>query len=129
MQPELASKAARIAVLEGERDELVRRLAAIPGLEKQVADLKAKVSGVTTDRDFLFSEVRRLELEKADLDRKLDDANFLRVQLAKVEEDAELKRRLIKAGTSASVSSKARLELQADGTVRPLLPVDTQAKN
>lgn len=129
MQPEQASKAARIAVLEGERDELARRLASIPALEKQVSDGKAKLAGVTRDRDFLFSEVRRLELEKAEQDRKLDDAGFLRVQLARLEEDAALKRRLIKAGTSASVSSKARLELQADGTVRPILPVATQAKN
>ena len=129
MQPELSSKAAQVAVLEGERDELVRRLAAIPVLEKLVAELKTKLGGVTADRDFLSSEINRLGVEKADLERRLEDTSFLRTQLAKAEEDAALKRRLIKSGTSASVSSKARLELQADGTVRPLLPVDTQSKN
>ena len=129
IQPELASKAAQIAVLEGERDALARRLVVIPSLEKQLADLKIRFDGVSIDHDFLDSEVRRLEFEKADLERRLTDTSFLRTQLAKAEEDAELKRRLVKAGTSASVSSKARLELQADGTVRPLLPVATQAKN
>jgi chromosome segregation ATPase len=129
IQPELASKAAQIAVLEGEREALARRLTVIPSLEKQLADLKIRFDGVSTDHDFLDSEVRRLEVEKADLERKLTDTSFLRTQLAKAEEDAELRRRLVKAGTSASVSSKARLELQADGTVRPFLPVATQAKN
>jgi hypothetical protein len=125
----LASKAAQIAVLEGERDALARRLPVIPLLERQVTELKVRLDAVSADYGHLDSEVRRLELEKADLDRKLADTGFLRTQLAKAEEDAELRRRLIKAGTSASVSSKARLELQDDGTVRPILPVDTQAKN
>jgi len=129
VQPELASKAAQVAVLEGERDALARRLAVIPSLERLVTELKVRLDAVSADYGHLDSEVRRLELEKADLDRKLADTGFLRTQLAKAEEDAELRRRLIKAGTSASVSSKARLELQDDGTVRPILPVDTQAKN
>jgi len=129
VQPELASKAAQIAVLEGERDALARRLAVIPLLERQVIELKVRLDAVSADYGHLDSEVRRLELEKADFERKLADTGFLRTQLAKAEEDAELRRRLIKAGTSASVSSKARLELQDDGTVRPILPVDTQAKN
>lgn len=127
-QAELPSKAAQMALLEGERDELARRLAVVPSLEKQIADLRTKMGSIASDREFLYSEVRRLELEKADLDRKMEDASLLRAQLAKVEEDMELKRRLLKAGTSASVSSRARLELQDDGTVRPLLPIATQAK-
>lgn len=129
VQPELASKAAQIAVIAGERDALTRRLAVIPSLEKQFADLKIRFDGVSADHDFLDSEVRRLEFEKADLERKLADVGFLRTQLARAEQDAELRRRMVKAGAGASVSSKARLELQADGTVRPLLPVATQAKN
>jgi hypothetical protein len=54
--------------------------------------------------------------------RKLEDVGFLRTQLARAEEDAALLRRMAKAGRGAPVDRKARLELQEDGTVRPLVP-------
>ena len=127
-QADLQSKAAELALLENEREDLKRRLTVLPTLEKQTAEAKQKLAGATTDREFLSLEVRRLQVEKADLMRKLDDVSFLRMQLTRAEEDAELQRRLVKAGRSAPVDRKARLELLQDGTVRPVVPVSTQAR-
>jgi hypothetical protein len=121
-QENLQAKTARLAVVEDERDQLAQRLEGRSTLESQINALKAELAEAARAREAVDGEVRQLELEKTELARKLYDLGFLRLQLARAEEDADLKRRLARSGAKASVSSKARLELQADGTVRPLLP-------
>lgn len=117
------SLAARLAVLEAERDGLQRGLAAIPALERKLAEAREKLASTTSERNALQQEAGKLEVDKADLQRKLEDIGFLRVQLTRAEENAAVQRRLAKAGHSASAASKARLELLDDGTVRPALSV------
>ena len=121
-QEKLQSALVRLAVLEEERAQLTRRLEELSILESQVTVLKAELAEGKRTREATEVELQSLAFEKSDLLRKLEDVSFLRLQLAKAEEAAELKNRLIRSGTKADVSSKARLELQADGTVRPILP-------
>lgn len=127
-QTELQAKAAQCAVVEHERDELRHQVAGLATLEKQLAEAKQKVSKTTSDLEFLFTENRRLQVEKNEVVGKLDDVGFLRTQLAKAEENADLQRRLARAGRNAPVNKKAPLELQPDGSVRAVPPTVVQAK-
>lgn len=124
-QSELQSLAARLAVMEAERDALHRNLAAIPALERKFVEAREKLSSTVTERNALLQETGRLEVDRVDLQRKIEDIGFLRVQLARAEENAAVLRRLAKSGPNAAVSSKARLELLEDGTVRPALPANS----
>ncbi len=126
-QLELQNKVARIAVLESQYEELKGRLEALPPLHRQVAEAKDKLVALSLDREKLLEQLQRLQFEKAEWMSKLGDASFLRLQLARAEEDAEARLRLAKAGKSAPVDKKARLELKEDGTVRPVLSANTQA--
>ena len=128
VQSELQGKTAQFAVAERERDEFRIQAATIPSLQNQLADARQKVAKATADLEFLITENGRLQVEKNEVMAKLDDVGFLRTQLAKAEDNAELQRRLAKAGQNAPVDKKAPLELQPDGTVRPLSVVGTEAK-
>jgi chromosome segregation ATPase len=121
-QTDAQSLAAKVAVLEAEREASQRTLTKISTLEKQLAETRDKLAGVASERNAIAKEAGRLEVELADLQRKLDDVGFLRMQLTRAEENAVALRRLAKAGHNAPVSSKARLELLEDGTVRPVVP-------
>lgn len=123
-QSEAQSLAARLAVLEAERDGLQRNVAAIPVLERKVAEAREKLASTVSERNALLQEAGKLEVDKADLQRKLEDIGFLRVQLTKAEENAALQRRLAKAGHNAPVDTKGKLELLDDGTVRPAIPAN-----
>lgn len=117
-QSELQTKSAQLAVLERERDELHRQLAAIPALETQITEARQKATKNLNDVEFLFLENRRLQVERNEMAAKLEDVGFLRQQLGKAEENAELQQRIAKSGRSARVNKRAPLELQPDGTVR-----------
>jgi hypothetical protein len=121
-QADVQLHVANLTVVEAERDELTRRLAQMVALEKKVSEAKEKLADITGERNLLLQQINRLEMDRADLVRKLEDVGFLRTQLARAEEDAALLRRMAKAGRGAPVDRKARLELQEDGTVRPLVP-------
>jgi len=118
------SFAARLAVLEAERDGLQRNLIAVAAVEKKLTDARDKLAATTAERNAFRQDVGRLEVEKAELLRKLEDISFLRLQLTRAEDDAAVLRRSARAGPGAPVSSKARLELLDDGTVRPALPAN-----
>jgi len=121
-QADIQLQVANLTVVEAERDELTRRLAQMAALEKKLSEAKEKLADLTGERNLLFQQINRLEMDRADLTRKLEDIGFLRTQLARAEEDAALMRRMAKAGRGAPVDRKARLELQDDGTVRPVTP-------
>jgi chromosome segregation ATPase len=119
-QSEVQAFAAKLAVLEAERDVLRRNAGSTAVLEKKLAEAREKLAALTSERNSCQQEIGRLEVERVDLLRKLDDAAFLRLQLARVEEDAAVQRRMARAGSAGTVDPKARLELLADGTVRPV---------
>jgi len=121
-QAESKSLTGRLAVLEAERDGLQRGLAAVPVLERKLSETQDKLASAVSERDAWREAFGKLEVDKADLQRKLDDVAFLRLQVARAEENAAVLRRMAKAGPGAAVDPKARLELLEDGTVRPALP-------
>jgi len=119
---EAQSIATRLVMLEAERDGFQRGLAVVPVLERKLAETNEKLAHAVSERNALLQELGKLEVDRADLQRKLEDIGFLRVQLTRAEENAAIQRRLAKAGHSAMADPKAKLEMLDDGTVRATLP-------
>jgi chromosome segregation ATPase len=97
-EAELEKRAARIANLEAQNDILDKQAtemkSAIGSLETRIADTQQRLSSAEGDRDFLFGELRRLQAEKADLERRLNDVVALREQIQKLKDELSLARRI-----------------------------------
>lgn len=117
----LQGKAAGIAVLENQQRDLLQQLEAIPTLRRQLAQAKESLAPIATERDSLVAENQRLALESAEAQRQMKDIAFLKLQLDRAEQDMETRFRIAKASQSGGIDSKARLELQPDGTVRAVV--------
>jgi chromosome segregation ATPase len=95
---ELAQRDKKISDLEGQNQELdkqsVELRGSITNLEGQIAMTEKKLSASEGDRDFLVKELKRLQAEKADLERKFNDLAILREQVHKLKEELSIARRL-----------------------------------
>jgi len=63
-------------------------------LGKQISDTERKLSASEGDRDFLVKELKRMQAEKADLERQFNDLAILRTQISKLKEEMSIARRL-----------------------------------
>lgn len=128
VQAELPAKAVAIAILEAQRDELQRQAALVPALQDESAAWKKKLGETQLELAALHEQLGRARLERADLERKLEDPLFLRTQERRVMEAVEARQRAA-AGQRIDASDKrVRLELQPDGTVRPVFAADATGK-
>jgi predicted nucleic acid-binding Zn-ribbon protein len=141
----------RINELEAQKDELSKRMndlnASISNLETQIAATEKKLASSEGDRAFLLKELKRLQAEKAELEKQLNSLAFLREQVRKVKDELSISRRLdwIRRGlygisgqkggerlqqgfTAPVVQSNYNLnvELRQDGAVK-VVPVVTNA--
>jgi len=95
---EIAKRDAKIADLEGQNDDLTKKMTdlntSITGLESQIDDTKKKLAASEGDREFLLKELKRLQTEKADLERKFNDLAVLRDQVRKLKDELSIARRL-----------------------------------
>jgi len=95
---EIAKRDAKIADLENQKVELdkqaVELRGAIGGLESKIADTQKKLDASEGDREFLLKELKRLQAEKADLERKFNDLVVLREQVKKLKEELAISRRI-----------------------------------
>ncbi len=109
---EMAKRDARINELEGQNDDLTKRMVdlnvSLGTLEKQIADTQAKLAASEGDRDFLVKELTRLQAEKAELERQFNDLAVLREQVRKLKEELSIARRLewIRRGIYGQQSQK-----------------------
>jgi len=126
-QGEVGAKSTTLTALETQRDDLSRRVEVVPGLEKQLADAKQNLGYVLADRETLMKERQRLQLENADLQRKIGDLDFLRLQTVKLEDEVQARKRLANARPGSSPDLKLPLVLQDDGSVRLVSPPETPA--
>lgn len=119
MRDELAKRQDRIAVLESERDNLSSRMEgltdSIDKLEAEIAVTKKKLATAEGDRGFLLGELNRLQSERETLVRQFNDLAALRTQVAKLKEEAAIKRRLEwkRAGVYALQQQKGAERLTA----------------
>ena len=116
---ELSAKATALGALEVQRDELQRQAAAIPGLEREAAAWREKFNKGQFDSVSLQESLGRVSLEKADLERKLQDPLFLRRQAQRVEQAAVLRQRAAAQQPINVTHPRLQLDHQPDGTVRP----------
>ncbi len=94
----MAKRDARIRQLEGQNDDLSKKMGdlntAMDGLEKQINDTKRKLAASEGDRVVLMKELKRLQTEKAELERQFNDLVAVRSQVRKLREELGVARRL-----------------------------------
>jgi septal ring factor EnvC (AmiA/AmiB activator) len=97
-QEEIAKKDARISQLTSEKDELTSKMGdlntSIENLEGQIKDTEKKLAASEGDREFLLKELKRLQAEKAELERQFNDMAVLREQVRKLRDELSISRRL-----------------------------------
>jgi len=95
---EMAKRDARISELEGQRDDLTKRMTelngAITGLGNDIAETQRKLAASEGDRAFLLKELKRLQTEKMELERQFNDLAMLRDQVKKLKDELSISRRL-----------------------------------
>ena len=97
-QSELAKRDSKIAELEGDKDDLGKR---ITDLNKRIGDLTNTIARTERelqvsdgDRAFLLKELKRLQIEKTDLERQFNDLKTLKAQVSKLKDELAVARRL-----------------------------------
>ena len=105
--------------LQSERDDLTAEMnelnESIDKLEKEIGTTKRKLETAEGDRNFLLGELSRLQTERETLVRQFNDLAALRTQVAKLKEEAAIKRRLEwkRAGVYALQEQKGAERLTA----------------
>ncbi len=99
---EVAKRDQRISELETQRNELRAEYTKkmdvltlnIDTLGKQILDTEKKLAASEGDRDFLIKELKRMQAEKAELERQFNDLSVLRTQVAKLKDELSIAKRL-----------------------------------
>jgi predicted nuclease with TOPRIM domain len=96
----------------------------ITGLEGQIAETEKRLATSEGDKELLLKELKRLQVEKAELERQFNDLAILREQVRKLKDDLSIARRLdwIRRGLYGANERKGAEVLQR-GMVAP--PVRT----
>lgn len=123
---EMAKRDARIHELEGQNDEMTTKMTelntSLEGLEKQISETQKKLAASEGDREFLLRELKRLQAEKAELEKQFNDLAVLRDQVRKLKDELSIARRLewIRRGIYGSAAQKG-----AEALVKPAQPKST----
>jgi len=105
----------RIKELESERASLEEQMASVQEsyrkLESSIAETEKKLTASEGDRDFLIAELKRLQTEKADMERKFTDLAALREQVRDLrhEEAIAFRRERIRRGLTSTPLKGAEL--------------------
>jgi len=109
---ELARRDAKIIELQGQNDDMTKKMGdlslSLTNLETQIADTQRKLATSEGDREFLVQELRRLQAEKAELERQFNDLVILREQVRKLKDELSISRRLewLKQGIYGNLGKK-----------------------
>ena len=121
---EIERKDNQISQLTSQTNVLSRKMddlsSSIGNLSKQIADTEKKLAASEGDREFLLKELKRLQVEKNDLEKQFNDLSLLRTQVAKLKEELSVARRLewIRMGIYGLQEQKGAERLMA-GTKPP----------
>ena len=76
---------------KGQNDDLTKKMSdlntSINNLESQIAVTQKKLADSEGDRELLLKELKRLQAEKAELERRFNDLAVLRDQVRKLRDD------------------------------------------
>jgi hypothetical protein len=134
MKDELAKRDTKIAELETSNQALDQKAvdlsASITNLTLQITDTQKKLVASEGDKDVLARELKRLQAEKAELERQFNDLTVLRAQVAKLKEDLSISRRLewIRQGLFANQEQKGAQRLMHGSAAVTPTPQVAQAK-
>jgi len=123
----LAKKDAQIGDLENQGTELTGKISGLESslgeLNKQIAATESQLAASEGDREFLLKELKRMQTEKAELEKQFNDLSLLRKQVAKLKEELSISRRLewIRMGIYGSSANKKGAELLMSG-IQPTRP-------
>jgi chromosome segregation ATPase len=123
---EMAKAEAQIAALQAQVDERNRQLEEVRGqiaaLEQKIAEKEQELELAKGDKDFLMSELRRMQTEKAQLERKFHDLALLRDQVRQLKEEMAQQRRIemMQKGIYATTTAKGGATRQMRGFSQPL---------
>lgn len=126
-----AAEAAKVAIER--RDEQISKLTSqtnaltqqmddlttsLGKLGKQIVDTERKLAASEGDREFLLKELKRLQVEKADLEKQFNDLSVLRAQVAKLKEELSITRRLewLRMGIYGAQDKKGAEKLMSGAT-------------
>jgi chromosome segregation ATPase len=94
----LAARDKKISELENQNQDLDKQATEMHGklvdLESMISNTKKKLADSEGDRTLLLSELKRLQAEKADLEKKFNDLADVRDQLRKLRAELAISRRL-----------------------------------
>jgi chromosome segregation ATPase len=116
---EIARRDAQITQLTTQTNTLTHKMddltASIGQLGEQIALTERQLAASEGDREFLLKELKRLQVEKAELERQFNDLSVLRTQVAKLKEELSVARRLewIRMGIYGSQQKKGAERLMA----------------
>ena len=95
---EMAKRDARINELQGQNDEMTTKMtelnSSLDNLEKLIASTEKKLATSEGDREFLMRELKRLQAEKAELEKQFNDLAVLRDQVRKLKDELSIARRI-----------------------------------
>lgn len=120
---EMAKRDAKIAELQGQNDEMTKRMlelnSSLGTLEKQIAATEKKLATSEGDREFLLRELKRLQNEKAVLEKQFNDLVVLREQVNRLKDELSIARRLewIRRGIYGTATQKG-----AEALIKPAQP-------
>jgi chromosome segregation ATPase len=109
---EIAKRDAKISELQGENDDMTKKMGdltnALGSLEKQISETKRKLAASEGDREILMKELKRLQAEKAELERQFHDLALVREQVRKLKDELAIAKRLewIRDGVYGALAQK-----------------------
>ncbi len=134
---EVAQRDKKISELEGQNQQLDKQSSdlrgAITSLETRISATQKKLADSEGDRQFLLKELKRLQAEKADLERQFNDLAMVREQVRKLRSELAISRRLdwIRRGIYATFTEKGaeRLVQPDQGAPAPTnSPLDVELR-
>jgi len=121
----IADQDKRIAELSTERDALTGQMTVLNNnmetLEGRIMETQRKLAASEGDREFLLKELKRLQAEKADLERQFNDLALMRDQIRKLKDELSIARRIewIRKGIMGGGSTPKGATLLKQGFNRP----------
>jgi chromosome segregation ATPase len=116
---EIEKRDAQIAQLTSQTNALTIKMddlmVSINNLGRQITETERQLAAAEGDREFLLKELKRLQAEKAELERQFNDLATLRTQVAKLKEELSISRRLewIRSGIYGRQEQKGAEKLLA----------------
>ncbi|MCK9315674.1 MAG: hypothetical protein M0Q48_05975 [Verrucomicrobia bacterium] len=125
-EDEIAKKNQQIEGLNTERADLQGRLTsldeAIRKLESELSDTSGKLDISEKNREFLIKELKRLQTEKAELERQLNSIDFLTEQVRRLKQETSVAGRLdiVRKGIYGFRKGGERMVFSNDRAIRSL---------